>query len=151
MSYRIEGDFRECGHTSRAAAIIRLVSSLENSALYIWPPWYFTSAPPLAISISGCNASIKDNAFCSPLEVDIPINIPFSRHLCNASNVACEMVLQYRGKGCARMLFEEFRKFACRSGVCRIELKVISENADALRLYQKLEFVETKKYMCLVL
>lgn len=58
---------------------------------------------------------------------------------------------QYRGKGCARMLFEEFRKFACRSGVCRIELKVISENADALRLYQKLEFVETKKYMSLVL
>ena len=58
---------------------------------------------------------------------------------------------QYRGKGCACMLFEEFRKFACRSGVCRIELKVISENADALRLYQKLEFVETKKYMCLVL
>lgn len=58
---------------------------------------------------------------------------------------------QYRRRGCARMLIEEFKSFACRSGACRIELKVISKNVDALKLYQTLEFVETKKYMSLAL
>ena len=56
-------------HTSLAVAIIRSVSSPENSALYIYAFLYFTSAPPLVINTSGCNSSIKDNAFCSPLEV----------------------------------------------------------------------------------
>lgn len=55
----------------------------------------------------------------------------------------------YRRMGIAGMLFSEFKKFACESGVCRIELKVISDNIKALELYGKLSFREIKKYMSL--
>ena len=36
-----------------------------------------------------------------------------------------------------------------QSGVCRIELKVLSNNETALHLYEKLSFKETKKYMAM--
>ena len=40
-----------------------------------------------------------------------------------------------------------FKPFAEENGACRIELKVLSRNEAALRLYEKLSFKETKKYM----
>lgn len=53
----------------------------------------------------------------------------------------------HRRKGYASMLISEFKKFAGENGVCRIELKVMSDNMPALSLYEKLSFSETKKYM----
>lgn len=53
----------------------------------------------------------------------------------------------YRWKGCAAQLISAFKSFAAESGACRIELKVLSNNETALRLYEKLSFKETKKYM----
>ncbi len=55
----------------------------------------------------------------------------------------------YRGKGIGAKLFGEFRKFAAEQNALRIELKAITENAEALRFYEKLGFRETKKYMAL--
>ena len=53
----------------------------------------------------------------------------------------------YRRKGCAAQLISAFKAFAAESSACRIELKVLSSNGAALRLYEKLSFKETKKYM----
>ena len=53
----------------------------------------------------------------------------------------------YRRKGCAAQLISAFKAFAAESSACRIELKVLSCNEAALRLYEKLSFKETKKYM----
>lgn len=58
---------------------------------------------------------------------------------------------KYRRKGYASRLIDAFRVFASKSGACQIELKVISENQQALDLYKKLSFSETKKYMKLEL
>lgn len=55
----------------------------------------------------------------------------------------------YRRKGCAAQLISAFKSFAAESGACRIELKVLSNNETALRLYEKLSFKETKKYMAM--
>ena len=57
----------------------------------------------------------------------------------------------YRRKGCAAQLISAFKSFAAESGVCRIELKVLSNNETALHLYEKLSFKETKKYMTMEL
>lgn len=56
---------------------------------------------------------------------------------------------KYRRRGCAHMLAAEFRKFAQERGACCMELKVLSRNETALKLYEGLGFVETKKYMAL--
>ena len=53
----------------------------------------------------------------------------------------------YRRKGYAARLISAFKPFAEENGACRIELKVLSRNEAALRLYEKLSFKETKKYM----
>ena len=53
----------------------------------------------------------------------------------------------YRHQGCASMLISEFHKFAAENGACRMELKVLTENTGAIRLYQNQGFSETKKYM----
>lgn len=58
---------------------------------------------------------------------------------------------EHRRKGYASVLIDAFRAFAIESGAVRIELKVVSDNADALALYRKLAFAETKKYMKLEL
>ena len=55
----------------------------------------------------------------------------------------------YRRKGCAAQLISAFNSFAAESGTCRVELKVLSRNETALRLYEKLSFKETKKYMAM--
>ena len=55
----------------------------------------------------------------------------------------------YRRKGCAAQLISAFKSFAAESGVCRIELKVLSNNETALHLYEKLSFKETKKNMAM--
>ena len=57
----------------------------------------------------------------------------------------------YRGKGIAKDLFRKFQEFASGCGAASIELKVMSRNRDALRLYASLGFCETKKYMTLPL
>lgn len=55
----------------------------------------------------------------------------------------------YRGKGVGKELFLRFKDFAAGQGALRIELKVMSENGNALRFYENLGFRETKKYMAL--
>lgn len=55
----------------------------------------------------------------------------------------------YRRKGCAAQLISAFKPFADENGACRIELKVLSNNETALRLYEKLSFKEMKKYMAM--
>lgn len=55
----------------------------------------------------------------------------------------------YRGRGIATALFFAFRRFAAENGACRIELKVMSRNENALHFYEKLSFQECKKYMTL--
>lgn len=57
----------------------------------------------------------------------------------------------YRRKGCATQLISAFKAFAAESGVCRVELKVLTDNETALHLYEKLQFNETKKYMAMEL
>ena len=54
---------------------------------------------------------------------------------------------EHRRKGYASQLISAFKPFAEENGACRIELKVLSRNEAALRLYEKLSFKETKKYM----
>ena len=54
---------------------------------------------------------------------------------------------KHRRKGYGSMLVSEFKAFAKESGACRVELKVVSKNESALKLYEKLSFAETKKYM----
>ena len=54
---------------------------------------------------------------------------------------------KHRRKGYASMLIAQFREFAMERGACRIELTVVSDNTDAIDLYRKLSFVETKKHM----
>ena len=54
-----------------------------------------------------------------------------------------------RQRGYAAQLISAFKTFAAESGACRIELKVLSNNETALRLYKKLSFKETKKYMAM--
>ncbi len=53
----------------------------------------------------------------------------------------------HRRKGYATLLMKVFRNFAIEKGACQIELKVVSENRPAVDLYNKLTFMETKKYM----
>lgn len=45
------------------------------------------------------------------------------------------------------MLITEFLAFAVENGASQVELKVVSDNLCAIRLYEKLAFAETKKYM----
>ena len=54
---------------------------------------------------------------------------------------------KHRRKGYASMLIAEFRTFAIENGACQIELKVLSQNKQAVDLYKKLSFVETKKHL----
>lgn len=53
----------------------------------------------------------------------------------------------HRREGCASALVSEFQKFAAESGANRMELKVISENLPAYKLYSRMNFKEVKKYM----
>ena len=48
-----------------------------------------------------------------------------------------------------RQLIYPINSFAAESGTCHVELKVLSRNETALRLYEKLSFKETKKYMAM--
>jgi len=54
---------------------------------------------------------------------------------------------KHRRKGYASKLIAEFRTFAIENKACQIELKVVSDNQNAVALYEKLSFTETKKYM----
>ena len=54
---------------------------------------------------------------------------------------------KHRRKGYASKLIAEFRTFARENGAVQIELKVVSNNKNAVDLYRKLSFMETKKYM----
>ena len=56
---------------------------------------------------------------------------------------------EQRRKGYASQLISAIKPFAEENGACRIELKVLSCNEAALRLYEKLSFNETKKYMAM--
>lgn len=54
---------------------------------------------------------------------------------------------EYRNNGCALKLINEFIHFAKENGACRIELKVLSKNENAIKLYNKFSFTGIKKYM----
>ena len=53
----------------------------------------------------------------------------------------------HRSKGIGKALALRFREWVKEQGVYAIELKVMSQNTTALRLYESLGFSETKKYM----
>ena len=53
----------------------------------------------------------------------------------------------FRCRGIARQLLEAFRRFAEERHAGAVELKVLSENAGAVRLYEAMGFSENKKYM----
>ena len=57
----------------------------------------------------------------------------------------------YRNRGIATKLFRTFINYAAEQGALRIELKVMSDNEKAMRIYEALGFRETKKYMALAL
>ncbi len=57
----------------------------------------------------------------------------------------------YRRRGVAGRLIAAFRSFAEESGAGSVELKVLSDNEKALKLYEKLGFRETKRYLALEL
>ena len=54
---------------------------------------------------------------------------------------------EHRSKGIGKALALRFREWVKEQGVYAIELKVMSQNTTALRLYESLGFSETKKYM----
>lgn len=58
---------------------------------------------------------------------------------------------EHRSKGIGKALALRFREWAKEQGVYAIELKVMSQNTAALRLYESLGFSETKKYMQCIL
>ena len=57
----------------------------------------------------------------------------------------------FRNRGIARLLLREFLRFAEAQHAGVIELKVLSENAQAVRLYESMGFSERKKYMTCLL
>ena len=74
--------------------------------------------------------------------------------ICKAPIAALDALFideRHRHKGYATMLIAAFREFAIEKGACQMELKVVSANKQAVDLYQKLSFAETKKYMKLEL
>ena len=54
---------------------------------------------------------------------------------------------EYRHNGFAGALFQQFKQFAHENDAHSIELKVMTENLNALHFYEKLGFCEIKKYM----
>lgn len=54
---------------------------------------------------------------------------------------------EHRCKGCGRALALRFKEWAKVQNVFAVELKVMSQNTTALRLYESLGFGEIKKYM----
>lgn len=54
---------------------------------------------------------------------------------------------EHRSKGIGKALALRFWEWGKEQGVYAIELKVMSQNTTALRLYESLGFSETKKYM----
>lgn len=56
---------------------------------------------------------------------------------------------KYRNRGIATELLRKFIDFAAEQGACRVELKVMSKNTKAMRIYEGLGFSESKKYMTL--
>lgn len=57
--------------------------------------------------------------------------------------------IKYRKNGIGRSLVQEFKKWAKDKGAKYIELKVCSNNIDAVNLYEKENFLEIKKIMSL--
>ncbi|MBR6529820.1 MAG: GNAT family N-acetyltransferase [Clostridia bacterium] len=53
----------------------------------------------------------------------------------------------HRRRGCATVLVDAFKAFARERGACRVELKALTQNEAALRLYESLSFSEMKKYL----
>ena len=58
---------------------------------------------------------------------------------------------EHRSKGIGKALALRFREWVKEQGVYAIELKVMSQNTAALRLYESLGFGEIKKYMQCIL
>ena len=58
----------------------------------MYPPWYWITAPPLAMKRSGVNSGRKVMQLCTAREVEMPIKMPCSLHLRSASNVRFEIV-----------------------------------------------------------
>jgi len=58
---------------------------------------------------------------------------------------------EHRSKGIGKALALRFREWVKEQGVYAIELKVMSQNTTALRLYESLGFGEIKKYMQCIL
>ena len=54
---------------------------------------------------------------------------------------------EYRRRGIATALMAELKRYAVSIDAHAIELKVYSSNAQALELYNRSGFVETKKYL----
>ena len=54
---------------------------------------------------------------------------------------------EHRSKGIGKALALRFREWVKEQGVYAIELKVMSQNTAALRLYESLGFGEIKKYL----
>ena len=54
---------------------------------------------------------------------------------------------EHRSKGIGKALALRFREWSKEQGIYAIELKVMSQNTAALRLYESLGFSEIKKYM----
>lgn len=57
----------------------------------------------------------------------------------------------HRGKGCGRALALRFLEWAREQGIYAVELKVMTRNTAALRLYESLGFGEIKTYMQCIL
>ncbi len=53
----------------------------------------------------------------------------------------------HRGKGIGKALLSRFKDWAREQGASFVELKVMSQNAPALALYESLGFGEIKKYL----
>ena len=53
----------------------------------------------------------------------------------------------HRNKGVAAGLLREFISFAKEQNACSVELKVMSENMEAVHFYEALGFSENRKYM----
>lgn len=58
----------------------------------------------------------------------------------HSAYIVIGMLKEYRGKKLGTKLFEELEKWAVENNITRLELTVVKNNEDAIKLYQKVGF-----------
>lgn len=63
-------------------------------------------------------------------------------------NLATGVKKEFQGQGLTALMYEEIRRGLPQKGIRRSQLEVITENARAIRAYEKAGFRKTRKLLC---